>query len=151
MPCAGAATTSGTDAAWYLDTSAAAKLVVDEAHSPALRAWATEHADDLVSSDLLRAELLRATRRTAIDESDAPGEGLVLQTQAVIDAVDLVPIPRHVYRDAGLLDPPHMRTLDALHLAIALSLGDDLDGLVTYDSRMADAARRHGVTVIGPT
>jgi predicted nucleic acid-binding protein len=44
-----------------------------------------------------------------------------------------------------------MRTLDALHLAIALSLGDDLDGLVTYDSRMADAARRHGVTVIGPT
>ncbi len=69
----------------------------------------------------------------------------------MIDAVDLVPIPRHVYRDAGLLDPPLMRTLDALHLAVALSLGDDLAGLVTYDERMAEAARRYAVTVVSPS
>lgn len=103
-----------------------------------------------MSCDLLRTELLRAARRLAIGEDDATGEALVLQAQAVVDAIDLVPIPRHLFRDAGLLDPPLMRTLDALHLAVALGLGDDLDGLVTYDARMADAARRHAIAVISP-
>lgn len=103
-----------------------------------------------MASDLLRTELLRTTRRLAMGE-DAPGDdALVLQAQAVVDAIDLVPIPRHLFRDAGLLDPPVMRTLDALHLAVALSMGDDLDGLVTYDARMADAARRHAVEVVSP-
>jgi predicted nucleic acid-binding protein len=147
----GAATTSGTESAWYLDTSAAAKLVIEEEHSAALRAWVSERPDHLLASDLLRTELLRATRRLAIESNDpAVGERLVLQAQAVVDAIDLLPIPRHLFRDAGLLDPPLMRTLDALHLAVALGLGDDLDGLVTYDTRMAEAARRHAIAVISP-
>lgn len=98
------ATTSGTESAWYLDTSAVAKLVLDEDHSAALRAWVAEHADRLVSSDLLRAELLGATRRIAMDQGDPVGE----------------------------------------------ALGDDLDGLATYDTRMAEAARRHAIAVISP-
>lgn len=104
----------------------------------------------MVASDLLRTELLRTTRRIALGEEEAIGEQLVLRAQAVVDAIDLVPIPRHLFRDAGLLDPPPMRALDALHLAVALSLGDDLDGLVTYDERLADAARRHAIAVITP-
>lgn len=110
-----------------------------------------ERADQLVASDLLRAELLRATRRLAMEGDDPAGDALVLQAQAVVDAIDLVPIPRHVFRDAGLLDPPLLRTLDAVHLSVALGLGDDLDGLVTYDTRMADAARRHAIAVISPS
>jgi uncharacterized protein len=89
------------------------------------------------------------TRRLEVDDEPS-AEEVVLQAQAVVDAIDLVPIPRHVFRDAGLLDPPHLRTLDALHLAVALGLGDDLDGLVTYDARLADAARRHAIMVISP-
>jgi predicted nucleic acid-binding protein len=150
MPFGGVATTSGTESAWYLDTSAAAKLVIEEEHSDALRAWVADHADRLVASDLLRAELLRASRRVVMDADDPAGEALLLQAHAVVDAIDLVPIPRHIFRDAGLLDPPLMRTLDALHLAVALALGDDLDGLVTYDARMADAARRHAIAVVSP-
>jgi predicted nucleic acid-binding protein len=82
---------------------------------------------------------------------DATAEALVVRAQAVVDAIDLVPIPRHLFRDAGLLDPPGMRTLDALHLAVALSMGDDLDGIVTYDARMGDAARRRGIEVVAPS
>lgn len=108
-------------------------------------------ADELVASDLLRTELLRATRRLAIDEDGPSGDALVLQAQAVVDAIDLVPIPRHIFRDAALLDPPLMRTLDALHLAVALGLGDDLEGLITYDNRLADAARRHAIAVVSPS
>lgn len=150
-PFSGVATTSGSESAWYVDTSAAAKLVTHEEHSDALRNWVAEHADALVASDLLRTELLRASRRIAMDADERAGEALVLQAHAVVDAIDLVPIPRHIFRDAGLLDPPPMRTLDALHLAVALHLGDDLDGLVTYDTRMAVAARRHAIAVISPT
>jgi uncharacterized protein len=142
--------TSGTETAWYVDTSAAAKLIVDEEHSGAMRRWAETNAEGLLASDLLRAELLRAARRVAAGSDDVVADVVVLRAQAVVDAIDLVPLPRHLFRDAGLLDPPVMRTLDALHLVVALSLGDDLDGLVTYDDRMADAARRHGVEVIGP-
>jgi predicted nucleic acid-binding protein len=142
--------TSGTETAWYVDTSAAAKLIVDEEHSGAMRRWAETNAEGLLASDLLRAELLRAARRVAAGSDDVVADVVVLRAQAVVDANDLVPHPRHLLRDAGLLDPPVMRTLDALHLVVALSLGDDLDGLVTYDDRMADAARRHGVEVIGP-
>ena len=125
--------------------------MVDEEHSGALRSWAADHADHLVACDLLRAELLRASRRLAAGEDDSTGEALVLQAQAVVDAIDLVPIPRHLFPDAGQLDPPLMGTLDALHLAVALGLGDDLEGLVTYDARMADAARRHAIAVISPS
>lgn len=43
-----------------------------------------------------------------------------------------------------------MRTLDALHLASALTLADQLDALVTYDHRLADAATAAGVSVAAP-
>jgi predicted nucleic acid-binding protein len=51
---------------------------------------------------------------------------------------------------AGMLDPPGLRTLDALHLASAASLGPELAGLVTYDERMAEAAATAGISVISP-
>jgi len=44
-----------------------------------------------------------------------------------------------------------LRNLDAIHLAVALDLGDDLDGIVTYDDRLAAAAEGLGVAVIAPT
>jgi len=52
---------------------------------------------------------------------------------------------------AGRVDPPAMRSLDALHLASALDLGDDLEALVCYDDRFADGARRLGIQVLAPT
>jgi predicted nucleic acid-binding protein len=51
---------------------------------------------------------------------------------------------------AGFLDWPRLRSLDAIHLATALALGDDLDAIMTYDQRMADAARGFGLRVEAP-
>jgi len=128
---------------YYVDTSAAVKLVVAERHSQAMTAWAAEHADAVVSSDLLRTELLRATRRGAPDAMP--------RARAVLDSIALLTLPMPLFERASELEPTLLRTLDALHLAAALDLGDELDGIVTYDDRQSEAARLHGVPVITPT
>ncbi len=54
------------------------------------------------------------------------------------------------FERAGELHPTLLRSLDAVHLASALALGDDLDGIVTYDPLLVDAARRYGIRVLAP-
>jgi len=68
----------------------------------------------------------------------------------VLDAVTVLTLPTEVFEAAGRLDPELLRSLDAVHLASALMLGDDLDALVTYDERLALAARGNGVAVVAP-
>ena len=126
--------------AHYLDTSALAKLVVAEPESAALRTWLREADRQPVSSDLARTELLRAVRRIAPKR--------VLQARAVLDAITLTEVTTSLFEEAGRLDPTSLRSLDAIHLAAALDLGDDLEGLVTYDDRLGEAARRSGITVL---
>ncbi|HEY4376271.1 MAG TPA: type II toxin-antitoxin system VapC family toxin [Acidimicrobiales bacterium] len=127
---------------YYLETSAAVKLVVVERGSKALRTWLDQVADALVSSDLTRTELLRVTRRAA------PGQ--MRQARAVLESLILIEPSTALFERAGDLEPGLLRSLDALHLAAALELGDELDGIVTYDDRLADAARAHGLVVIAP-
>lgn len=129
--------------AYYLDTSAAVKLVVEEAGSKALRAWLQTATEPIVSSDLLRTELLRATRRGAPDQ--------VQQARAVLDSLVLLTLSTSLFEQAALLEPDLLRSLDALHLAAALDLGDDLDGIITYDDRLGSAAAALGMVVIAPT
>ena len=128
--------------AYYLDTSAALKLVVAEDETTALAAWLEQHGDEVVSSDLLRTELLRATRRGAPQAMP--------RARAVLDAVTLLTLPTSSFERAADLAPELLRSLDAIHLAAALELGDDLDGMVTYDDRLADAARLHAISVVAP-
>ena len=128
--------------AFYLDTSAAVKLVVSEPGSRAMAAWAATNADAVVSSDLLRTELLRATRRGAPEQMS--------RARAVLDAVILLRLPAETFERAGELDSMLLGSLDALHLAAALELGDELDGIVTYDDRLAEASVHRGIAVIGP-
>jgi predicted nucleic acid-binding protein len=85
---------------------------------------------------------MRVVRRAVPDR--------VLQAREVLDAVTLVQVTSAVFESAGRLDPVELRSLDAIHLAAALDLGDDLDGLVTYDDRLADAAVSNGVAVVAP-
>lgn len=128
--------------AHYLDTSALVKLVVVEAESSALRRWLRGAERVPVSSDLARAELLRAVRRVAPDRA--------ARARLVLESVALIELSSHVCAAAGLLAPELLRTLDALHLAAALELGDDLEAMVTYDERLADAAAANGVPVVAP-
>ena len=128
--------------AFYLDTSALVKLVVAERETPELHAWATRPRRVLVSSDLARTELVRAVRRVAPD--------LVLAAREVLDALALLRVGTAVFDAAARLDPDALRTLDAVHLAAALALGDDLEAVVTYDERLAEACRVNGVAVLAP-
>lgn len=128
--------------AFYLDTSAAVKLVVPEPATRLLSTWARTHAESLISSDLLRTELLRATRRGAPDQMS--------RARAVLDSITIVALPTATFERAADLETGLMRSLDAVHLAAALELGDDLDGIITYDERLAEAAAIHGATVVAP-
>lgn len=129
--------------AHYVDTSALVKLVVDEAETGALRAWIATESTDLVAADLARTELLRAVRRCAPERATAAREVLRSLIRMVMTA--------SIFEPAGQLDPAILRTLDALHLAAALALGDDLDGIVTYDDRLAEAAGSYGIRVVAPS
>ena len=129
--------------AYYVDTSAFLKLVVAEDHSDALRAWAADHGDDLFSSDLLTTEALRTARRHS---TAALGEA-----RRRLDALTIVRLGPDVFERAAELDPSILRTLEAVHLAAALLAGDELEGVVTYDQRLADAAAVHGMASITPT
>lgn len=129
--------------AWYIDTSAIVKLVTVEAETAALHEWVAEHQPELVASDLLRTELQRAVRRSGTSRPIDIEEGLA--------AIDFLPATPGVFDAAAELEPADLRTLDSVHLATALGIADDIDGLITYDPRLAAAARHHGLTVISPT
>jgi uncharacterized protein len=124
----------------YLDSSAFVKLVLAEPETPALLA-ALEGVERLVASEILEIEVLRATRRGGGDIAGARGQ---------LAAVRLLPLSSEIRMRASELDPPSVRALDAIHLATALSLGERLNGLYTYDERMSLAARQAGLDVQAP-
>lgn len=126
----------------YLDSSAALNLIVAEAGSDALRDWSQRTRPDFVACDLVRTEVLRACRRHS---TDATARG-----RSVLEVITLFPVSTDLYTSAAFLEPLSMRSLDAIHLAAALSLGDDISGVVTYDERLAEACAWHGLEVIAP-
>jgi predicted nucleic acid-binding protein len=127
--------------ATYLDSSAIVKLAVREPESLALRRYLRRRAP-VVSSALARTEVLRALL-PAGDEAVTRGHG-------VLQRIDLVRVNDRILNAAGLLRPTHLRSLDAIHLATAQELGDDLGALVTYDDRMASAAKQLGCRIVQP-
>lgn len=68
----------------------------------------------------------------------------------LVDELDLIELDEALLTDSTTVGDGRLRTLDAIHLAAALSLGDDLDVLVTYDRRMAEAAVELGIPVEAP-
>src|SRR5215831_9676834 len=126
----------------YLDTSAFVKLVVAEVESTALgrylRRWPAR-----ASAALLRAEAMRALGRR--------GQPAVAGARRLFGGLHLIALDDALLERAGELGPTAMRTLDAVHLAAALSLGSDLGVVVTYDDRLAAAARAQGLEVAAPS
>lgn len=126
----------------YVDSSAFVKLVVSEPETPALRRDLSKWTR-LTSSVLLVGEVMRAVLRTAPTSMQV--------ASGLLASVDLVGVTRARVQQAGLLQPPQLRTLDALHLVSALAVGSRLGALVTYDQRMAAAAQWYGLPVVTPT
>lgn len=126
----------------YLDTSAVVKLLMRERETTALRRelrrWPRR-----ASSSLLRVELLRAVKRAGLPRLSAPA-------RQRLAAVSLIRLDDALLDRAGDLDPASLRSLDAIHLASALSLGGDLGVIVTYDDRMLQGAAALGLATASP-
>lgn len=125
----------------YLDTSALFKLVRREAETDALSAWLLERVDlPKITSALTRVELLQAARRL-----DSSPVGIAT---ALLAGIDVIPISAVVIDVASELG--QVRSLDAIHLASALSINDGSLVLLTYDARLREASLRVGVSVEAP-
>jgi len=124
----------------YLDSSAIVKLVAREPETPEL-VEAVRADPEVISSALAWTEVIRAVRRA---------RGRIARAREVLEGIALVPIDDGIIRGAADLAPVGLRTLDALHIATALSLGEDITSLVTYDERLAEAAVTAGIEVIAP-
>ena len=126
----------------YLDSSALVKLVVSEPESVALRLYLVDHRER-VSSALAYVEVCRAVRRTGASEA------ALRRAEHVLARIGLVTLDEPLLRAAAALSPTGLRSLDAVHLATALSL-DGLDAVVTYDRRFDAAASEAGLAVESP-
>ena len=126
----------------YVDSSAILKLAVREPETAALESHLATR-DGLVVSRLAVLECRRAARRAS--------HARLLQTMdQVLEAIYLLDITQAILEEAAMADPPLLRSLDAIHLATALSIGDAELEVITYDQRFADAARANGLTVVQP-
>ncbi|HEV2768731.1 MAG TPA: PIN domain-containing protein [Solirubrobacteraceae bacterium] len=126
----------------YLDTSALGRVLLGEPDAPAV----LDHLhtfDRRVASRLLRVELRRLGVR----------QGLLAQADQLLSGVALLPVDDALLSAAETIPPTTVATLDAIHLATALRLASAgrLDAVMTYDGRLGDAAREHGLAVLAPS
>ncbi len=126
----------------YVDSSALVKLVVPEPETKALRdllrSW-----PERVSSVVAHIEVERVARRI--------GGGAIRRARTVLSRLALVDLDDEVVEIAAALKPPTLRTLDAIHLGTALSLGSDLGAVCVYDERLAGAAASRAIDVLAPS
>ena len=126
----------------YLESSAAAKLLVSEGASATLADYLdqlTGGGSSLISCVLLETELRRLAVRDNLQQ---------LAVTALLDRLDVIDLDREMYREAGLLSEKTLRSLDAIHVAAALRAGADV--MVTYDVRQTAAAESSGLRVVAP-
>jgi predicted nucleic acid-binding protein len=126
----------------YLDASALVKLVAPEPESSALARFLADW-ESRVTSRISAVEVGRAVRRAAVPE-------LVELADGLLDSIAFIELDAEIARLAGLLEPPALRSLDAVHVASALSLGSDAGPFVVYDVRLREAADAAGLEVTGP-
>lgn len=125
----------------YLDSSALVKLVATEPESAKL-AVAIDRWPERVSSALARVEVLRAARRA--------GDDTIRRAREVLEGVSLLSLDDAVLNAAVRIRPLGLRSLDAIHVASALSLGSRLEVLVAYDHRLLTAAEAAGLPTQSP-
>lgn len=128
--------------ALYLDSSAIVKMILREPESPQVLRMVRRFRIR-VSSSIARTEVIRAVRRWDLNALGVAHDAL--------ETLHLLDIGDTVLEDAGALEPMELRTLDAIHLTTARSLGSDLAAFVTYDARQAKAAVQLGMPVESPS
>lgn len=122
----------------YLDASAIVKLVIQEQESAALLRAVGGHG--LFSSRIAVVEVAKAVARSR------PGT----DTRPALSRISFVELDADLAQIAAKTGGNTLRALDAIHVASALRLGPEIDSLVTYDDRQAEAARSVGLEVVSP-
>ena len=127
----------------YIDSSALLKLVLLERETPALKRTLSRWPDR-VSSVLLPIEC----RRIVLRAGNPPD--VIAKLEQELAGVTTIRLEEPVQKLAATIGPPRLRSLDAIHLASALSIGDYPEAFVTYDERLAEAAQAAGLNVLTP-
>lgn len=124
----------------YLDTSAVIPLIRDEESSESIQSYLEDLRTDfhyLISGRILETEMRRTATRLDIDQSE------VTRVLMGFDIVEITPV---IFRAAGNTPPPHLRSLDALHLATALAA--NASAMITMDQRLIEACTEVGLPVL---
>ncbi len=124
----------------YVDASALVKLVVAETESAPMLRWYVE-AERVITSRVGEIETRRAVGRHPHDP---------IELGRVLASLEIIELDQRVGDQASVVGPVVLRALDAIHLATAREIGGELDAFVTYDDRLADAARAMGLPIVRP-
>jgi len=127
----------------YLDSSAIVKLIAVEPESAALVEW-LRTGGPAIASAIAKVEVQRAVNRLPTSQT------MFERATDVLDRIALIKIDDAILHQAALLRPAELRSLDAVHLATALSVREHLGAFVVYDRRLAEAAEVLGLTVASP-
>jgi predicted nucleic acid-binding protein len=98
----------------------------------------------VLTSEIAETELRRVGLRPGLDEA-------LPLVERLLSRLAIVPLTPAMLRAAGTIRPAELRSLDAIHLATALAVADQLDHFVCYDRRLAEAAAASGLSVIAPS
>ena len=110
----------------------------------------------MFTSELADAELMRIVRRHnytdqgVLVDADALAEELAYAAE-ILESVEQVVVDRGLMMRAGALEAPMLRTLDAIHLASAMVLGQQAVEFVTYDKKLAATAQDMGLRIAMPS
>jgi predicted nucleic acid-binding protein len=126
----------------YIDASAFIKLFSAEPESGAMADAIDEGRPLLVANEILAIEAFRTAVRVG---GEAPAEA-----PALLHRIALRPLSREIREIAYRVGTPLLRTLDAIHLATAVSLGEQVGAIFTYDKRLAEASAGVGLRVLAP-
>ena len=124
----------------YLDTSAAIPLIRVEDSTPKVQEYLQDLRIDqhyVISGRIIETEMRRAATRLDIDQ---------FEVSTVLRAIEIIEITPAIFRAAGQTSPPHLRSLDALHLATALAA--NASAMITLAQRLGEACSEVGLPVL---
>lgn len=126
----------------YIDASALVKLFKPECETNAFREalgdWPVQ-----VASELIRVEAVCTARRLG-------GEDVLQRAEAALQLINLIPVSPEIIELATGAHAPPLRAMDAIHLATALTMRDDLGAVFVYDNDLHAATLAHRLNALAP-
>lgn len=126
----------------YVDASALVKLFKAERETQAFRTALTDWPVQ-VASELIRVEAICTARRLG-------GRDVLQRANVALERINLIPLTAEIVELATDAYTPPLRAMDAIHLATALTMRDDLGAMFVYDSDLHAAAGAHHLNPIAP-